>query len=1268
MATRGKSKQKSSSTNDVTQRFDAALAHHREGRLDQATAIYQQILAVNPKHSDSLHLSGMAAYSSGDLDRGIALIEEAVKLQPKADIYIGNLGNVYRAKGNQDKALECYRRAIALNPANPLPQCNLGNVLADQGFLNEAVAQYELALTLRPDFYEALFNLAINQRALTRLDEAEATLRRAISLYPNNPEAHYTLAQVLLLTGRLADGWTEYDWRWKLAEYSWLRDIHGEFSQPRWAGEALAGKTILVYAEQGMGDSIHFVRYLPKLVERGARVVFAVHPRARRLIGQMDGVTLVTLDTVPLPAFDVHSPLLSLPQYLGARSVDGIYAPTAYLQPEPARVARWRDRLAALPGLKIGIAWQGNPNAKIDKGRSPPLAAFAPLAQIPGVTLISLQQMDGLDQLQRLPAGMRVETLGNTVDMDGAFVDTAAIMANLDLLVLSDSAIAHVAGATGCPVWIPLKRIPDWRFLLDREDCPWYPTMRLFRQSVDGDWADVFSRIAQAVRPLAEAKVSLCGTAPVVASVPIAPIVPSASDSTNAPPPTASGIPFVPQSWGEMIDKITILEIKTEKIADAAKLANIRRELDELVAVREQHFPQHAGLAQSAAKLKKVNESLWWIEDEIRDCERAKDFGPKFIELARAVYVTNDQRADVKREINELLGSTLKEEKSYAAYTDNQADASAALIANAKKQAGEASTITPFKRDFTALNDVLDDAARHVVLRIREDIHSQVSREMIERLQREGVLRSGMRMLDVAAANGLVLSTAGKIGVMGVGIAPRIEANVAQTQGLDVREGDANFLDFAMASFDMLWSRHALQRSPLPMQTLAEYSRVLKAGGHAYVEVPAPDTAAQHQLDAGNWSVLGQSAWAEQFKRAGFETVWAIELNYPLGEGKDSLWGFLLRKPFKTPAKRKPLADGEVVHGFGPLFGNIGYQVHARNFYTALNRLSPVNLIPARPNVTGKSFGADIDDMFARQRQVRAGEKVIMITSADDFSRFPGAYKIGFPVFECTRFPQKWIEGIGQVDELWVPSKWALDVVRDNGITDKPIHIVPEGFDPGVFHPGLKTQSLWDGVFRFICVGKWEVRKGQAELLQAYVQAFRGRTDVELTLICHNPFIKGFSVAQEIEKLNLGSMPPLRIITHFPSDAELAQLYADADCFVLPTKAEGWGLPIMEAMACGTPVIVPNHSALSEFVSSETAYVLPTKGTTPVHDPLFFPNRGEAGEWAYIDVNDIAAQLLAVSGDRSAAMQRGLLAAQMMRERWSWQHAANKAMLALRSE
>jgi len=286
----------------------------------------------------------------------------------------------------------------------------------------------------------------------------------------------------------------------------------------------------------------------------------------------------------------------------------------------------------------VGICWQGSQIHRADRYRSISLAEFTPLAALEGVQLFSLQKGPGADQVREVDLGVPVLDFGGTLDASAPFVDTAALMGHLDLVISADSAIAHLAGALGVPVWManPIGRT-DWRWLLDREDTPWYPTMRLFRQATRNDWSAVFTRMADELRALVDRK--------------------------------SRGLSLgVEVAAGELFDKITILQIKSERISSAAKLENIKRELASLLETRQRLGPSSTALESVIAELKKVNEALWDIEDKIRDCERQKEFGKSFIELARSVYHQNDRRSALKRQINDLLGSNIVEEKSYQAY------------------------------------------------------------------------------------------------------------------------------------------------------------------------------------------------------------------------------------------------------------------------------------------------------------------------------------------------------------------------------------------------------------------------------------------------------------------------------------------------------------------------------------------------------------------------------------------------------------------------
>jgi hypothetical protein len=310
-----------------------------------------------------------------------------------------------------------------------------------------------------------------------------------LRLAPTAAAPRYNLALLLLLTGRFAEGWDAWEARFAAGAVP-----RRSFAQPVWDGTPLGERTLLIYSEQGLGDTIQFCRYVPWLQ---GRVVFEVQPRMKSLLQTLPGNAKLVTAGEDLPAFDLVCPLMSLPRLAGTPA-----GTVPYLSAEPERVERWRQRLGG-NGLKVGIAWQGNPNRHEDKGRSISLRQFLPLMEVPGIRLISLQKNDGLDQPSAVPE-LRLESLGQDFDAGpGAFVDTAAVMESLDLVITSDTAVAHLAGALGRPVWVALRAVPDWRWMLERSDSPWYPTMRLFRQATRDDWKPVFADMA---RELAKAR------------------------------------------------------------------------------------------------------------------------------------------------------------------------------------------------------------------------------------------------------------------------------------------------------------------------------------------------------------------------------------------------------------------------------------------------------------------------------------------------------------------------------------------------------------------------------------------------------------------------------------------------------------------------------------------------------------------------------------------------------------------------------------------
>ena len=337
---------------------------------------------------------------------------------------------------------------------------------------------------------ESQNNLGLALQSLGKLDEAAACYRRALELRPDDAGVQWHQALLSLLTGDFQRGWAGYAQGWKAKKRQWR-----DFSQPLWDGRPLEGKTILLHAEQGLGDTIQFIRYAARVKQAGANVIVECQQPLLRLLAGCRSVDGLIGRGDDLPAFDTHAPLLSLPGIFHT-SLETIPAGAAYLFAEPGLVEHWRGELSAMAGSRIGIVWRGNPKHANDRDRRLPLSCFEPLARLPGVRLFSLQKEAGAEELREPRNQFPITELGSRLD---DFADTAAVLKNLDLLITCDTAVAHLAGALGVPVWVAIPLVPDWRWLLDRSDSPWYPTMRLFRQQAPDDWTGVFERIRAAL-------------------------------------------------------------------------------------------------------------------------------------------------------------------------------------------------------------------------------------------------------------------------------------------------------------------------------------------------------------------------------------------------------------------------------------------------------------------------------------------------------------------------------------------------------------------------------------------------------------------------------------------------------------------------------------------------------------------------------------------------------------------------------------------------
>lgn len=473
---------------DPLRLYQAGLAHHQAGRLAAAEAAYREVLAHFPRQPDALHMLGVLAHQAGRHELALQLIGRAIGIAPKQAAFHNNLGSCHEARGELDAALVAFRRAIALQPGLPEAHNNVGNVLQALGDCDGAIAAYRQALALRPAYAEAQDNLGAALQAAGRPEEAIAAHRQALALRPDHAGAQWNLAYALLLKGDFAAGWAQNEWRWRA---SGRQAADPGWSQPLWLGTpALAGRTLLVHHEQGLGDTLQMLRYAPLLAAQGARVLLRVPATLADLAATVPGVAAVIREGEPLPAFDLHCPCMSLPLACGTL-LETIPATVPYLAaPEAARSA-WQARLGPAQRRRVGLAWSGSAGHRNDRNRSLPFARLAPLLDA-DAEFHSLQKEYRAADAAAMRADGRI--IDHAADL-ATLADTAGLIAALDLVITVDTAVAHLAGAMGRPAWLLLPFAPDYRWLLGRDDSPWYPTLRLFRQPVAGDWGSVVGRV-----------------------------------------------------------------------------------------------------------------------------------------------------------------------------------------------------------------------------------------------------------------------------------------------------------------------------------------------------------------------------------------------------------------------------------------------------------------------------------------------------------------------------------------------------------------------------------------------------------------------------------------------------------------------------------------------------------------------------------------------------------------------------------------------------
>ena len=474
--------------NSAETRHQLGKALEKQGKIANAISEFRETIKLRPDYADAHVSLGNALRKQNDDEGALRCYQEATKIQPDCVEAWDRYGSVLIRLERTDEALEALETSRRLNPLYPPTHNNLGIVYLRQDRIDDAVACFKEALEIKPDFAPAAANFGVALLRQGQTEEALEHIENTLRIQPDHVDAHWNRALAWLSQGDFKRGWLEYEWRWLRKE---VKQRH--LPRPLWDGKEHLDRTILLHAEQGLGDTIQFVRFAKEVSQRVGHVILGCQKPLITLLQGCEGIDEIVPQTPDMPPFDIHAPLLSLPGIL--RGPESSFASTVpYIHPDDQLVEDWQPIIQSLDGFNVGIGWQGNPKYPGDKERSIPLGAFAPLASVPSVNLVSLQKGFGTEQIDNV--SFSVQVLDDEIDeQHGAFMDTAAIMKNLDLLIMSDSSVVHLAGAMGVPIWMPVPFSADWRWMVERTDSPWYPSMKIYRQPNPNDW-NLYSNVS----------------------------------------------------------------------------------------------------------------------------------------------------------------------------------------------------------------------------------------------------------------------------------------------------------------------------------------------------------------------------------------------------------------------------------------------------------------------------------------------------------------------------------------------------------------------------------------------------------------------------------------------------------------------------------------------------------------------------------------------------------------------------------------------------
>jgi len=1273
----------------ITSLFDQAIQYIDQNQINQALQCYEQIVRIQPDHATAYNNMGVLFNKLEQYQNAERCFDRATCIDSSYANAWFNWGNTLKALEKFEMAIEKYKKAISCRQSFAEAYNNMGECLGKCQELEQSFSAFQKAVAIHPNLVGTYFNLGNLFYSKYQYEQALEYYKHCINIQPDYQDGHYHLSFTLLVLGDYINGFKEYEWRLRRGPFT-----GNSFCQPFWDGGQAPNKTLFVYCEQGWGDNIHFCRYLSMIEGKVKCLIFGARTEQIQLFKTIPGVDQVIGQGEKLPQFDIHCSLLSLP-YLLKTTTDTIPCNTPYLFPDKlkrnSKLYQTIEKVAQNK-IRVGIVWGGNPENKNDKNRSIPLAEMANFFSISGIGWFSFQK--------GLHAKAIKEYESQIVDLAiyfNDFHDTAMGLSQMDLLITVDTSVAHLAGALGIPFWLLIPSQPDWRWLLDRSDSPWYPTCCIFRKAIDDDsWLKVVDRVNDALHAMILHKSSAIAQDYFQEGL-------RHFQSNNYSMACISFqkvLSIYPISW-EAEYNLSSLFDKQEKKNNAYLYGEraCRRQIKN-ARVWEHLGRQFAKYKDIDIAIQSYEQAQKWsgFNNAKTNYELGKllllkghwNDGLKWYEFRRQCDYLYDRR---KYDLPHWDGQPFRN-KTLLLYSEFQGKSFIMYLRFApliKKWGGTVVLETSAGMYRLAMNMLRVD--RIFYYPNNQDSESENEFDIQASLESLPYLLSIPK--EAIAHNEPYLQTSIKYipletfiqthaSNINVGISwysePAESNNYMQVLSLLMPIFQLNDIAFfhigyqCFSSFEsinnpdnvfdlskFLDDSHDLAAAIDQMDIIISFDNIV---GHLAGAMCKPVYMVVPNLHNWYWQMdTSQSDWYPSMTL----------LRESAFRQDQTLLQTIIKKVLYKPSQNKTIPlkkqseKSSHIHAIGYFEGHTGCHIHTRSFFDAMGRYMPVLesdvQLPKRLSISEDYLNNEI---IPKNKSVY-NIAIVPIHQMDMLASSPGI-KIGYVVWESTSIPEDWMDSFSHADILWTPSQWFKNILTSHNIDAHSIHVIPEGVNGNIFTPeGPQFQLLNDiQAYKFLYVGKFEERKATPEMIVTFDYTFKDNPDVCLILATQTNK-KEFDFNSYIHDLGLNHPEKIIRVGPFARNTELANVYRSCDAFVMPTRAEGWGLPIIEAMACGLPVIVTGYSALTEFATNENAYLIDYT-MIDIEQPLGWQAYSKSkyyGQWAEPDFLHLKDLLQYVWKHKQEAKERGRKASHDIHSKWTWDHAAKKAINAL---